>query len=248
MSDRDAAMSDRDAAMSDRDAAMSDRDAAMTDGRRVATADVLYPFLAPPSVGIDGLLEDVRRSTVAKARDIATLRERLRAELAPAIIACARALARAFGAGRQLLAFGNGGSATDAEAVAALFRRPPRGRPLPAQALAADHATITALANDVSFDVVYARLVAAHGAPGDVALGISTSGNSENVVRGLLEARQRGLVTVALAGYDGGRMAEMTAIDHLLIVPSSSVHRIQEAQTTLYQVLWELTQGGLRHE
>jgi D-sedoheptulose 7-phosphate isomerase len=173
------------------------------------------------------------------------LRERLRGELGSSLIACARALARAFAGGGQLLAFGNGGSATDAQAVAALFLRPPSGRPLPALALPCDDATITALANDVGFEVVYARLIAAYGTPGDVALGLSTSGNSENVIRALAEARQRGLVTVGLAGYAGGRMAETGVIDHLLVVPSTSVHRIQEAQTTLYQVLWELTQATL---
>ena len=209
------------------------------------TADALYPFLRPRDEDPEALIDDVRRSTVDKAREINALRRRLAAELAEPLIRCAVALAGAFASGGRLLALGNGGSATDARAVVALFSRPPRGRRLPALSLPADVATVTALANDVGFDVVYARQVAAHGRAGDVALGLSTSGNSENVLRAFDEARRRGLTTVGLAGYDGGRMAESDAIDHLLIVPSASVHRIQEAQTTLYHVLWELTQAAL---
>jgi D-sedoheptulose 7-phosphate isomerase len=126
--------------------------------------------------------------------------------------------------------------------VANLFLHPPDGtRPLPAVALTADVAVVTALSNDIGFDVVFARQIAAFGKPGDVAFGISTSGNSENLIRGFDEAGRRGLVTVGLAGYEGGKMAEVGTIEHLFVVPSSSVHRIQEAQTTLYHVLWELT-------
>lgn len=217
----------------------------MTVDRGPGLAGSLYPFLAPSPDDAGVLLDDVRRSTVAKTREIVALRDRLRGELGERLIACARAMARAFAAGGRLFSFGNGGSATDAHAVAALFVRPPRGRPLAAVALPSDVAVVTALANDVGFDVVYARQLAAHGASGDVAVGLTTSGNSENVLRAFAEARRRGLVTVGFAGYDGGRLAETAAVDHLFVVPSASVHRIQEAQTTLYQVLWELTQAAL---
>jgi len=159
--------------------------------------------------------------------------------------ACARATAERFSAGGRLLTFGNGGSSTDAAAVAGVFLAGGQGaRPLPALTLTADVAVLTALGNDVGFDVVFARQVAAMGRPGDIALAVSTSGGSENVIRALDEARRRGLLTVGLAGYDGGRMAE-TGLDFLFAVPSSSVHRIQEAQTTLYHVLWSLVQGEL---
>jgi len=111
-----------------------------------------------------------------------------------------------------------------------------------------DVATLTALANDVGFEVVFARQIAAAARPGDVALGLSTSGGSANVLRGFSAARERGLLTVGLAGYSGGPMAEAAArgeIEHLFVMPSASVHRIQEAQTTTYHVLWELVQQAL---
>jgi D-sedoheptulose 7-phosphate isomerase len=218
-----------------------------------APTAALYPFLTSAPSDTLALLDDVRASSEAKAREIVALRDRVRAELGPRLLACAVALADVLNAGGRLLAFGNGGSATDAQAVAALFSRPPWGRPFPALALPADIATVTALANDVGFESVYARQLAAHATAGDVAVGLSTSGNSDNVIRALVDARRHGLLTIALSGYEGGRMAETPAIDHLFVVPSASVHRIQEAQTTLYQVLWELTQaslttGGLRNE
>jgi len=212
---------------------------------RAAGPEALYPFLTAAVVDPDTLTEDVRRSTQAKAREIVALRERLRAELADALLGTAVRLAEAVAAGGRVFTFGNGGSATDAQAVAALFSRPPRGRPVPALALPADVATVTALANDVGFDVVYARQLAALATAGDVAIALSTSGSSGNVIRALEEARRRSLLTIGLAGYDGGRMAESGLVDHLLVVPSSSVHRIQEAQTTIHQVLWELMQAAL---
>ena len=115
-------------------------------------------------------------------------------------------------------------------------------------ALPADVATLTALANDVGFDVVFARPLAAAGRAADIAMGLSTSGGSANVLQGLTAAHDRGLLTVGLAGYTGGAMAEAAErglIDHLFVMPSTSVHRIQEAQTTVYQVLWELVQVAL---
>jgi D-sedoheptulose 7-phosphate isomerase len=151
-------------------------------------------------------------------------------------------MAARFADGGRLLAFGNGGSATDAQDLVALFLSPADdSRPLPAFSLTGDIAVITALSNDVGFDVVYARQVAAFGRATDVAVGLSTSGNSPNLLRAFDEASRRGLLTIGIAGYDGGKMAELDSIDHLFVVPSPSVHRIQEAQTTVYHTLWELT-------
>jgi D-sedoheptulose 7-phosphate isomerase len=207
--------------------------------------EALYPFLYAGGNDVDAVLEQVARSTVEKAAEIETLRQTVVAQDGERMVACASAMAASFAAGGRLLAFGNGGSSTDAHDIVHLFLAPTSGRPLPALALTADVAVLTALANDVGFDVVFARQVAAWGRPGDVAFAVSTSGGSENVLRGLDEAKRRGMVTVGLAGYDGGRMAEAGTVDHLFVVPSASVHRIQEVQTTVYHVLWSLTQDAL---
>jgi D-sedoheptulose 7-phosphate isomerase len=215
--------------------------------------EALYPFLYEETAGFDAVLEAVRRSTAEKAAEIVDVRRLVGEQFGKELEACAMAMAERFAGGGRLFTFGNGGSSTDAAAIAGAFLGGAGaggavagwGRPLPALTLTADVAVLTALGNDVGFDVVFARQVAAMGRPGDIALAVSTSGGSENVIRGLQEAGRRGLLTVGLAGYDGGRMAE-TALDFLFAVPSSSVHRIQEAQTTLYHVLWSLVQDELR--
>jgi D-sedoheptulose 7-phosphate isomerase len=207
--------------------------------------EALYPFLYDEPQGFEAVLEAVSRSTVEKAAEIVAVRRVVAEQFGEQLEACARAMAERFSAGGRLFTFGNGGSSTDAAAVAGVFLAGGEGsRPLPALTLTADVAGLTALGNDVGFDVVFARQVAAMGRPGDIALAVSTSGGSENVIRALDEARRRGLLTIGLAGYDGGRMAE-TDLDFLFAVPSSSVHRIQEAQTTMYHVLWSLVQGEL---
>src|SRR5260370_24561297 len=164
------------------------------------------------------------------------------------VASCARQVAARFGAGGRLFAFGNGGSATDAQQLAALFLNPGGdARPLPAFGLANDTSVVTALCNDVGVEVVFARQIAAFGGRNDIAVGLSTSGNSANLVRAFDEASRRGLLTVGLAGDEGGKMAELDSIDYLFVAPSASLHRIQEAQTTVYQVFWELTLGLLTH-
>jgi D-sedoheptulose 7-phosphate isomerase len=207
--------------------------------------EALYPFLYTPESDLDALLAQLAQSTIDKVAEVTALRAAVLERDGDRIEACAAAMAAAFSAGGRLLTFGNGGSSTDAAEVANLFLHPPTGRPVPSHALTADVAVLTALANDVGFDVVFARQVAAWGRPGDVAFGTSTSGGSENVLRAFDAAARRGLLTVGLAGYDGGRMAEAGTVEHLFVVPSSSVHRIQEVQTTIYHVLWSLTQQAL---
>jgi D-sedoheptulose 7-phosphate isomerase len=220
------------------------------------SVESLYPFLYDDAdgaddrvAGLDQVLAEVAASTRAKVAQIQDVRRAVVAADAARLGECAAAMADRFAAGGRLLTFGNGGSSTDAAAVAALFLSPePTAAALPAMALSADVATITALANDVSFDVVFARQIAAAGRPVDIAFGLSTSGGSANVLRGFAEAGRRGLLTVGLAGYSGGAMAEAAArgeIDFLFVMPSDSVHRIQEAQTTTYHVLWELVQHVL---
>ena len=208
--------------------------------------EVLYPFLYAGSSDVDAVLDQVRQSTVDKVHEIVALRAEVLAADGKRLFACAQDVARAFDGGGRLLAFGNGGSSTDAQDLASLFLSPAGdARPLPAFGLTNDIAVVTALSNDIGFDVVFARQIGAFGRPGDIAVGLSTSGNSANLVRAFDEAARRGLVTVGIAGYDGGKMAELDSIDHLFVVPSPSVHRIQEAQTTLYHALWELTLGAL---
>jgi D-sedoheptulose 7-phosphate isomerase len=210
----------------------------------------LYPFLHSGPADLDDLLADVTRSTREKVDEIGRLRTQVGEQQAGEVARCATAMASRFARGGRLFAFGNGGSSTDAAGLATLFVDPRRGRrPLPAIALTEDIATLTALSNDIGFEVVFARPLAAAGREADIALGLSTSGGSVNVMRGLSTAHQRGMLTVGLAGYSGGAMAEAAAqgeIEHLFVMPSSSVHRIQEAQTTTYHVLWELVQRALR--
>jgi D-sedoheptulose 7-phosphate isomerase len=220
----------------------------MSGDKRVAGDGIesLYPFLYSREADLDGVLAEVRHSTTNKAAEIVALRKAVAERYRNDLLDCATAMAEAFAAGGRLFTFGNGGSSTDAQDVAQLFLHPPGGvRPLPAISLTSDVAVVTALSNDVGFEVVFARQVAAFGRKGDIALGISTSGGSENLIRAFDEAGRRGLLTVGLAGYEGGKMAETDAIDHLFVIPSSSVHRIQEAQTTVYHVLWTLVQQAL---
>lgn len=169
-----------------------------------------------------------------KERDVAELRCSVLAEAQASgrLVDCAAAIAARVAAGGRILTFGNGGSATDADALALTFRQ----RGLPAASLAAEPAVLTALANDVSFEVIFGRQIASLAGPGDAVIGLSTSGGSPNVLAGFAEATSRGALTVGFAGYDGGRMGE-AGLDHLFVVPSPSVHRIQEAQTSLLLAL-----------
>ncbi|MDQ3887281.1 MAG: SIS domain-containing protein [Actinomycetota bacterium] len=208
----------------------------------------LYPFLYAEKTDLDAVLREVRQSTVDKTNEIIALRQTVLEKNRALLVECATAMADAFAAGGRLFAFGNGGSCTDAADLAGLFLNPGSGHdPLPAFTLTGDIAVLTALSNDIGFDVVFARPIAAFGRPGDIAVGLSTSGNSANLVRAFDEASRRGLLTVGLSGYDGGKMAELDSIDYLFVVPSASVHRIQEAQTTIYHALWELTLEQLPH-
>ena len=205
----------------------------------------LYPFLYANEGSVESVLAEVRASTAHKAHEIVSLREAAVAACSDRLLDCGEAMAHAFAAGARIFCFGNGGSATDAHAVTHSFLNPARGLPLPAISLAADTAVITALGNDVGFETVFARQLSALGRRGDMALGLSTSGNSRNLLSAFEVANRRGMMTIGIAGYDGGQMAEAGTIDFLFVAPSSSVHRIQEAQTTIYHMLWEVTQAFL---
>ena len=157
----------------------------------------------------------------------------------------AGAMAERLGAGGVLFTFGNGGSSTDAATVASLFRASAGGRAARRPLLARDEAVLTALSNDVGFELVFSRQIIAHAGPGDVAFGISTSGDSENVLRAFAEAKRRGLLTVGMAGYEGGRFEGSDDVDHCIVVNSDSVHRTQETQAVLSFELWDRVQRGI---
>jgi D-sedoheptulose 7-phosphate isomerase len=200
-------------------------------------AAFLYPFLEGEEKDLDAVLADVRSSTERKANDVTELRRSIELE---AVERCALAIRERLDRGGHLISFGNGGSSTDAQDVATDCLE----RGWPAVALNNDVATVTAVGNDVGFDKVFARQLIPLAKPEDVALAITTSGNSPNVIAGLEEARRRRMLTCAMAGYDGGRLTELEWLDHLFVVPSDYIPRIQEAQATIYHLLLEAIGGG----
>jgi D-sedoheptulose 7-phosphate isomerase len=203
----------------------------------------LYPFLDEREDDLDAVLDDVRRSALAKASDVSELRAGTLTGNRDVLVAAARGLRARFEAGGRLLALGNGGSATDAMDVVADFRLPPgRWEARPAIDLSEDTAIVTAIANDVGTELIFARQVIAHGREADALLALSTSGGSANVIAALREARTRGLLTIAMVGYDGGRIAREGLADHVVVTRSEHIPRIQEAQASAYHVLRELVE------
>jgi D-sedoheptulose 7-phosphate isomerase len=199
----------------------------------------LYPFLERTETDLEAVLDDVAASVLIKAREVGDLRERTIGRGAEVAVAAA-AVRERLAAGGKLLAFGNGGSATDAmDVVADLESAGQR-----ALDLTADSSILTALANDVGPEVLFQRQIIAHGRDGDVALAISTSGGSANIIAALAEARRRGLETIAIVGYDGGRIAAEGLADHVIVAPSEYIPRIQEAHATAYHLLCELVRTG----
>lgn len=198
----------------------------------------LYPFLAESETDLDAVLGDVRESVLLKAAEIADLRAQTLDENADVIEAAATELRTRLDAGGRLLALGNGGSATDAMDAVADMRWPPHGwRPRRALDLTEDTGVITAVANDIGTEAIFARQVIAYGRPHDVLLAQSTSGNSENVIEALAEARRRGLATIAMVGYDGGTVATDGLADFIVVTRSEHIPRIQEAQASAWHQL-----------
>ncbi len=186
------------------------------------------------------------KDSVLKAfSDSAAVKQQFARDHADRIAQVAALLVTAFRGGHKVLLFGNGGSATDAAHIAAEFvgRYKRERKPLPAIALATDIAAITCIANDYGFDELFARQVRAHGQKGDIAIGISTSGNSPNVLKGIEAARECGLITIAWSGGTGGKLAGL--VDHPFVVPSTVTARIQECHITLGHVLCELVEETL---
>ena len=210
---------------------------------------LFYPFLFEGGKSsIEDVLAQVRHSTLEKCREVIALRRATLEHAAEKIAAAGQAIAQAFAAGGTLLAFGNGGSTTDAQDLVTDLLNPPVAgwSSLPAIALTNDIAVVTAVGNDVGFDNVFARQVIAYGRRGDIAVGISTSGNSINVLAALEQAKKQRLLTLGLTGYDGGKMMHSKAVDFCINSPSDHIPRIQESQATVYHALLEVIHTVLK--
>jgi D-sedoheptulose 7-phosphate isomerase len=209
-------------------------------GHEVGDAGFLYPFLGHENQPAGDLVREVAASIRMKVSDDAALRSQVATEQAEAIADATVAIHDRLLRGGKLILFGNGGSATDANDWAIDCVAPPSGyAPVPAVSLALEPAIISAVANDVGTEVVFLRQLIAHARPEDVAVGISTSGGSRNVMVALAEARKRGLLTVALLGYDGGEIRRQGLADCYILVGSDYIPRIQEVQASIYHVIRE---------
>ncbi len=210
-------------------------------GHDVGDAGFLYPFLGREKQDTHGILDQVAQSITAKVQEDAKLRAQVAKEESERIVAAALAIRERVNRGGKLILFGNGGSATDANDWAIDCVSPPAGyRPVPAVSLSLEPANITAVANDVGTELVFLRQLIAQVRPADIAIGISTSGGSKNVILALEEARKSGLLTVALLGYDGGEIVRRALVDHPLVVRSDYIPRIQEVQASTYHTIREL--------
>lgn len=209
------------------------------------TTGFLYPFIESEETDTRALLDDLAASARSKAAESARLQRDSLHEYDPALTEAGIAMADRFGRGGRLYTLGNGGSSTDAATLASLFSHPPRGRPVAAWSLAADEAVVTALGNDVGFELIFKRQIIAHARNRDIAIALSTSGNSEDLMTAITEAKQRGLLTIGFAGHDGGRMAAADDLDFCFTVHSQSIHRIQESHAMLGYRLWSVAQEHL---
>jgi D-sedoheptulose 7-phosphate isomerase len=210
-------------------------------------ASFLYPFLGSSPASAADPVAEVAESILMKVREDANLRERVAAEESGRIQAACLAIGDEIRQGGKLLLFGNGGSATDANDWAYDCVRPPDGmRPIPAVSFSSEPAVLTAIANDLGMDAVFLRQLIAHARPHDVAIGISTSGGSRNLLAAFEEARRRGLITVALLGYDGGEVVRRQLADFPIVVPCDYIPRIQEVQASIYHVMREAVGVALR--
>jgi D-sedoheptulose 7-phosphate isomerase len=200
----------------------------------------LYPFLHGKEQDPAALDAGLLHSIESKARESRDTNARFFDQQGGVLLDAAKALAAVYRRGGRMFAMGNGGSSCDAAHVAVEFLHPiTAGRPaLAATNLTADVAMTSAVANDVGFEHVFVRQLIAHARAGDGLVGLSTSGNSANLIAAFAKAKEMGLTTIGLSGGDGGKMARVC--DHCLIVPTTSVHRIQECHVAAYHILWDL--------
>jgi D-sedoheptulose 7-phosphate isomerase len=207
-------------------------------GHDVGASSFLYPFLCSQEQRLEGVVEEVQGSMLQKIEEVNGMRAAVTETEADAISDIAAGISERLASGGKIITFGNGGSATDANDLVIDCVTPPPGfEHIPAVSLAAEPANITAIANDVGVEAIFLRQLIAHARPEDVAVGISTSGGSPNILAALAEARKRGLLTVGIVGYDGGRIVSEQLADHVVVVRSDYIPRIQEAQASVYHVL-----------
>ncbi|HSE60236.1 MAG TPA: SIS domain-containing protein [Nitrospiraceae bacterium] len=202
----------------------------------------LYPFLneqgALPARLDAELLESVRQ----KAEDSLAVTQAFFRSHAEQVVASAKAIADLYRRDGRLFMMGNGGSSCDAAHIAVEFLHPvTTGRPaLPAANLAADVAMLMAIGNNVGIDHIFVRPLIAQARAGDGLIGVTTSGNSPNLLRAFEKAKEIGMTTIALSGGDDGSVARSPAVDHCLVVETDSIHRIQECHVAIYHILWDL--------
>jgi D-sedoheptulose 7-phosphate isomerase len=207
-------------------------------GHDVGASSFLYPFLGREEQALESVVQEVQGSMLQKMEEVNGMRAAVAETEVDAISRIATAIVERLERGGKIIAFGNGGSATDANDLVADCVAPPPGfGTVPAVSLAAEPANITAIANDIGVDAIFLRQLIAHAIPEDVAVGISTSGGSTNILAALAEGRKRGLLTVGLVGYDGGRIVSERLADHAVVVRSDYIPRIQEVQASVYHVL-----------
>jgi D-sedoheptulose 7-phosphate isomerase len=212
--------------------------------------DALYPFLnehTPSSVRLD---QELRESVRLKAEHSLAVKRAFFDAHGEQVVVAAKSIAEIYRRNGRLFAMGNGGSSCDAAHIAVEFLHPvTAGRPaLPAVNLDADVAMLTAVGNDVGFDHVFVRQVIAQARAGDGLIGVSTSGNSANLLRAFEKATELGLTTIALSGGDGGAVARSSAVDHCLVVETDSIHRVQECHVAIYHILWDLVHTLLAND
>jgi D-sedoheptulose 7-phosphate isomerase len=202
----------------------------------------LYPFLHGKQQDPAAMDAVLLHSVEEKARDSRDTNAQFFGDQAAILVAAAKALAGVYRQGGRMFSMGNGGSSCDASHIAVEFVHPvTAGRPaLAAINLVADLAMISAVGNDVGFEHIFVRQVIAQAKVGDGLIGISTSGNSLNLIAAFSKAKEMGLLTIGLSGGDGGRMRSSGACDYCLIVPTTSIHRVQECHVAAYHILWDL--------
>jgi len=210
-------------------------------GYEVGEAGFLYPFLGQEKQETTDVVSEVAESIRMKVQDDAKLRVQVAEEESEQIGNAVAAIHERLARGGKLILFGNGGSATDANDWVFDCVQPPSGYyPIPAVSLALEPANITAVANDIGTDVIFLRQLIAQVRPEDIAIGISTSGGSRNIMMALEEARKRGLLTLALLGYDGGEIKRRGLADFPIVVRCDYIPRIQEVQASIYHTMREM--------